>query len=114
MVMVEHISAVDGTPSNTAADRGGLAFSDAGSSVEVEEGVPAAAGPPPGVEHPDSASAAKRATVRYRIGPLRGLEEVFKGRILLDRRSPEPFGLQSNGILSPPWSVARMGTDLPS
>jgi len=112
--MVEHISAADAKPPNGPDDGVGLALADAGSPVEEDDGVPAAADPPPGVEHPDSASAAKRATVRYRIGPLRGLEEIFKGRILLDRRSPEPFGLQSNGILSPPWSVARMGTDLPS
>ncbi len=108
------MSAADAKPPNGPDDGVGLALADAVSPAEEDDGVAAAAEPPPWVEQPDSASAAKSATVRYRRGLLRGFGRIFKGRILLDRLSPEPFGLQSNGILSPRWSVARMGTDLPS
>ncbi|GAA3308842.1 hypothetical protein GCM10017710_01820 [Arthrobacter ramosus] len=69
--MVEHISAAEAKPPNGPDEGVGLALAVAESPAEEDDGVPAAAEPPPCVEQPDSASAAKRATVRYRIGLLR-------------------------------------------
>ncbi|GAB3569691.1 hypothetical protein GCM10027405_33290 [Arthrobacter alkaliphilus] len=74
---MEHNSAAEAKPPNGPDDGVALADADAEPPAEEGDGVPAAAEPPPCVEQPDSASAAKRAAVRYRKGLLRGLE-IFK------------------------------------
>ncbi|MBB6405212.1 hypothetical protein [Arthrobacter sp. AZCC_0090] len=64
--MVEHISAAEAKPPKGPDDGVGLA--DAESPTEEGDGVPAEAVPACD-EQPDNAKAAKKAIVRYRIGP---------------------------------------------